>query len=57
MHRLGPGGLARVAAATHRKIRNVGDADAVYVVVGAQGGYVGRDGQTPEGEPRVQASS
>ena len=57
VHRLGPGGLARVAAATHRKIRNMGDADAVYVCVGAQGGYVGRDGQVPEGEPRVQASS
>ena len=39
------------------EIRNVDDADAVYVFVGAQGGYVGRDGQAPEGEPRVQASS
>ena len=45
---LGPGGLARVDAATHRKVKNVGDADAVYVCVGAKGGYVGRDGQ--EGE-------
>jgi len=42
---LGPGGLARVDAATHRKVKNVGDADAVYVCVGAKGGYVGRDGQ------------
>ncbi len=33
-----------------RKIRNVGDEDAVYVVVGAKDGYVGRDGQLPEGE-------
>ena len=33
-----------------RKIRNVGDDDAVYVVVGAEGGYVGRDGLLPEGE-------
>ena len=56
VHLLGPGGLARVAAATHRKVRNVGDENAVYVCVGAQGGYVGRDGQVPEGEPRVQAS-
>ena len=42
---LGPGGLARVDAATHRKVKNVGDEDAVYVCVGAKGGYVGRDGQ------------
>ena len=27
-----------------------GDEDAVYVVVGAKDGYVGRDGQIPEGE-------
>src|SRR5262245_9130271 len=33
-HVLGPGGLARVAPATIRKITNVGDEDAVYVVVG-----------------------
>jgi hypothetical protein len=31
----------------HRKVRNVGDADATYVVVGAKGGYVGRDGLSP----------
>jgi mannose-6-phosphate isomerase-like protein (cupin superfamily) len=49
VHRLGPGGIARVAAATHRKTRNVSGADAVYVVVGAKGGYVGRDGRAPEG--------
>ncbi len=42
---LGAGGLARVDAATHRKLKNVGDEDAVYVCVGAKGGYVGRDGQ------------
>ena len=50
VHKLGPGGFARVAAATHRKTRNVSGADAVYVVVGAKGGYVGRDGRAPEGE-------
>jgi uncharacterized cupin superfamily protein len=49
VHRLGPGGIARVAAATHRKTRNVSGADAVYVVVGAKGGYVGRDGRNPDG--------
>jgi mannose-6-phosphate isomerase-like protein (cupin superfamily) len=47
---VGPGGCVRVDAATHRKVRNPGDADAVYVIVGAKGGYVGRDGQAPEGE-------
>jgi mannose-6-phosphate isomerase-like protein (cupin superfamily) len=51
-HRLGEGGIARVDAATHRKIKNVGEGDAVYVVVGAKGGYVGRDGRLPEGETR-----
>ena len=53
-HQLGPGGLARVAAPTLRKVKNVGDEDAVYVVVGAKGGYVGRDGKRPEGEERVR---
>ena len=48
-HELGPGGVARVDAATVRSIRNRGPEDAVYVVVGAEGGYVGRDGQVPEG--------
>src|SRR5680860_234925 len=50
VHRLGPGGLARVDPPVHRLIRNVGDTDAVYVIVGAKGGYVGRDGQTPEAD-------
>jgi mannose-6-phosphate isomerase-like protein (cupin superfamily) len=49
-HVLGPGGVARVDAATMRKFKNVGDGDAIYVVVGAEGGYVGRDGVAPEGE-------
>jgi len=49
-HVLGPGGLARVDAATVRKIRNVADEDALYVIVGGKGGYVGRDGRMPEGE-------
>jgi mannose-6-phosphate isomerase-like protein (cupin superfamily) len=49
-HVLGPGGIARVDAATVRKIKNVGDEDALYVVVGGKDGYVGRDGKLPEGE-------
>jgi mannose-6-phosphate isomerase-like protein (cupin superfamily) len=56
VHRLEPGGLARVAASTRRKVRSVGEGDAVFVVVGAKGGYVGRDGHTAEGEPRVRRS-
>jgi uncharacterized cupin superfamily protein len=57
-HTLGPGGLARVDAATVRKIKNVGDARAVYLVVGGKGGYVGRDGRAPEGETtRFRATS
>jgi len=53
-HRLGPGGMARVDAATHRKLTNVGDGEAIYVIVGGEGGYVGRDGIQPEGEERVR---
>jgi mannose-6-phosphate isomerase-like protein (cupin superfamily) len=49
-HRLGPGGVARVDPGTIRRIRNVGEEPAVYVAVGAAGGYVGRDGVLPEGE-------
>ena len=47
---LEPGGVARVDAPTVRMVRNVGDEDAVYVVVGGAGGYVGRDGHVPEDE-------
>ena len=49
--RLGPGGLAWVAPATHRRVRNLSDSEeAVYVVVGGKDGYVGRDGHLPPGE-------
>ena len=45
-HVLGPGGLARVDAATVRRLRNTSDSDeATYFCVGGDGGYVGRDGQ------------
>jgi mannose-6-phosphate isomerase-like protein (cupin superfamily) len=49
-HVLGPGGVARVDAATVRKVKNLGDEPAVYLVTGGKGGYVGRDGRLPEGE-------
>jgi uncharacterized cupin superfamily protein len=48
-HTLGPGGLARVDAPTVRSLRNTSETDdAVYLCVGGQGGYVGRDGQVPD---------
>jgi mannose-6-phosphate isomerase-like protein (cupin superfamily) len=54
--RLTEGAFARVDAPTVRKIRNRGDVDAVYVIVGGKDGYVGRDGQVPPGEEqRVRA--
>jgi mannose-6-phosphate isomerase-like protein (cupin superfamily) len=56
VQRLGEGGMARVDAATVRKIRNVGDVDAVYLCAGGKDGYIGRDGQVPPGEEkRVKA--
>ena len=49
-HVLGPGGVARVDAATVRQVKNVGDEPAVMLVTGGKGGYVGRDGRVPEDE-------
>jgi mannose-6-phosphate isomerase-like protein (cupin superfamily) len=55
-HRMEEGAFARVDAPTLRKIRNIGDVDAVYLCAGGKDGYVGRDGQVPEGdEQRVKA--
>jgi mannose-6-phosphate isomerase-like protein (cupin superfamily) len=51
---LGPGGFVRVDASTHRKVRNVGDEDAVYVVVGGKDGYVGREAHVREGDSRIR---
>lgn len=50
VERLDAGSLARVDAATVRKLRNVGDVDAVYLIAGGKNGYIGRDGRMPEGE-------
>lgn len=56
VQRLAEGAMARVDAATVRKIRNVGDVDAVYLCAGGKDGYVGRDGRVREGEEqRVKA--
>ena len=49
-HVLDEGGLARVDAATVRRVRNLGDEDATYLCVGGANGYVGRDGMVPDGE-------
>jgi mannose-6-phosphate isomerase-like protein (cupin superfamily) len=51
-HVVGPGGLARVDAATHRGMRNVGDGEAMVLVAGGKDGYVGRDGQAVGKNPR-----
>jgi mannose-6-phosphate isomerase-like protein (cupin superfamily) len=50
-HTVGPGGLARVDAATHRGLSNVGAGEAVVLVAGGKDGYVGRDGQAVGGDP------
>jgi len=57
VHRLGPGAVARVDPATVRSFRNVGDEDAVYVIVGAKGGYIGRDAHLPPGEESLAGPS
>ena len=51
-HLLEEGGFARVDAQTVRKIKNVGEGPALYVIAGGKDGYVGRDGRLPEGETR-----
>ena len=53
IQRLQEGTFARVDAATPRKLRNVGDTDAVYLCVGGKDGYVGRDGRAPDQEQRT----
>jgi quercetin dioxygenase-like cupin family protein len=51
-HTVGPGGIARVDAHTHRGMRNAGDGEAIVLVAGGKDGYVGRDGQAVGGDPR-----
>lgn len=55
--RLGPGGVIRISPQVQRSMANVGDEDATYFVVGAAGGYIGRDGHHREGQPRVEPIS
>lgn len=42
-HRLEEGGLARVDGPVSRRLRNIGEEEAIYVSVGGLDGYVGRD--------------
>jgi mannose-6-phosphate isomerase-like protein (cupin superfamily) len=53
---LGPGGFVRVDPSTSRKLRNVGDEEAIYVCAGGKDGYVGRDAHVPEGDKRVRST-
>jgi quercetin dioxygenase-like cupin family protein len=50
VEQLHEGGIARVDATTVRRVRNVGEVDAVYLCAGGKDGYVGRDGRVRPGE-------
>jgi mannose-6-phosphate isomerase-like protein (cupin superfamily) len=50
VEQLHEGAMARVDAATVRRVRNVGEVDAIYLCAGGNGGYVGRDGRVRPGE-------
>jgi uncharacterized cupin superfamily protein len=45
VHPLRPGSIAHVPASRVRQLRNPGAEPAVFLIVGASGGYVGRDGR------------
>lgn len=47
---VGEGGLVWVDAPTIRKIKNIGEGDAIYLIVGGKDGYVPRDGVAPDGD-------
>jgi quercetin dioxygenase-like cupin family protein len=51
-HLVHAGGIVRVDASTHRGMRNAGQDDAIVVVMGGKDGYVGRDGQAVDDNPR-----
>jgi mannose-6-phosphate isomerase-like protein (cupin superfamily) len=53
VERLQEGSFARVDAHTPRRLRNVGEQDAIYLCAGGKDGYVGRDGRLLDGETRV----
>jgi mannose-6-phosphate isomerase-like protein (cupin superfamily) len=43
-HEVGSGGVFHIRSTTPRKVSNGGTDDLIMLVVGAKGGYVGRDG-------------
>ncbi len=57
VQRMTEGAFARVDAGTPRKVRNVGDTDAVYLCAGGKDGYIGRDAHVYADEPRVKSTS
>ena len=54
VERLEEGAFARVDAQTLRRIKNVGEGDAIYLCAGGKDGYVGRDGRMPDREEGAQ---
>jgi uncharacterized cupin superfamily protein len=50
-HALRPGSVAHVPAPFHRQLRNNGSETAIFLIVGASGGYVGRDGIVTDEDP------
>jgi quercetin dioxygenase-like cupin family protein len=53
---VGPGGIVRVDAPTHRRLRNAGSHELVLVALGGKDGYVGRDGNLRSDELEQVAS-
>ena len=54
---LGVGGLARVDAAVKRSLENTGEGEARYFCVGGKDGYVGRDGEVDDDDPKAGFTS
>jgi mannose-6-phosphate isomerase-like protein (cupin superfamily) len=56
---LGPGGCCHVESTTPRRLWNAGEDELVLLIVGGEGGYVGRDGQlvNPEDAERRRAAA
>jgi uncharacterized cupin superfamily protein len=50
VHALRPGSAVHVPAPFVRQLRNPGPETAVFLIVGASGGYVGRDGVVANGD-------
>jgi len=57
VHPLRPGSAAHVPARFARQLRNSGADAAVVLIIGASGGYVGRDGRPVDDGAAPGASS